>query len=77
MSADDKCKAFAILSTFHIVALSQNATKLSTLPFKLLVKIILTFSDIDTIEIRADEEAESGASKARRTYNYRVSELFF
>eukprot|EP00112_Aurelia_sp_Birch-Aquarium-sp1_P008322 Seg1913.8 transcript_id=Seg1913.8/GoldUCD/mRNA.D3Y31 product="DNA repair protein RAD50" protein_id=Seg1913.8/GoldUCD/D3Y31 len=28
--------------------------------------------DIDTIEIRADEEAGSGAAKARRTYNYRV-----
>nr|QIC49984.1 DNA repair protein RAD50 [Actinia equina] len=28
--------------------------------------------DIDTIEIRSDEEEGSGASKARRTYNYRV-----
>lgn len=29
-------------------------------------------NDIDTIEIRADEEEGSGAIKARRTYNYRV-----
>ncbi|CAH3151310.1 unnamed protein product [Porites evermanni] len=29
-------------------------------------------NDIDTIEIRSDEEEGSGASKARRTYNYRV-----
>eukprot|EP00794_Sanderia_malayensis_P016217 gene16217-17850_t len=28
--------------------------------------------DIDTIEIRADEEEGSGAAKSRRTYNYRV-----
>ncbi|XP_068691973.1 DNA repair protein RAD50.L-like [Montipora foliosa] len=29
-------------------------------------------NDIDTIEIRSDEEEGSGATKARRTYNYRV-----
>ena len=32
--------------------------------------------DIDTIEIRSDEEEGSGASKVRRTYNYRVRELW-
>ena len=29
-------------------------------------------TDIDTIEIRSDEEEGSGATKTRRTYNYRV-----
>ncbi|KAJ7370902.1 DNA repair protein RAD50 [Desmophyllum pertusum] len=29
-------------------------------------------NDIDTIEIRSDEEEGSGATKTRRTYNYRV-----
>ncbi|EDO44239.1 predicted protein, partial [Nematostella vectensis] len=29
-------------------------------------------NDIDTIEIRSEDEDGSGASKARRTYNYRV-----
>ncbi|XP_065068362.1 DNA repair protein RAD50-like [Rhopilema esculentum] len=29
-------------------------------------------NDIDTIEIRADEDTGSGAAKARRVYNYRV-----
>ena len=31
--------------------------------------------DIDTIEIRSDEDDVSGAIKARRTYNYRVGSL--
>ena len=30
---------------------------------------------IDTIEIRSDEEEGSGATKTRRTYNYRVCEV--
>ena len=37
----------------------------------------LFFVDIDTIEIRADEEEGSGAIKARRTYNYRVRKFVF
>ena len=36
-------------------------------------RLILSHADIDTIEIRSDEEEGSGASKARRTYNYRVT----
>ena len=36
-------------------------------------RLILSHADIDTIEIRSDEEEGSGASKARRTYNYRVN----
>ena len=35
------------------------------------------FVDIDTIEIRSDEDEGSGAIKARRTYNYRVRALLF
>jgi len=30
------------------------------------------FADIETIEIRSDEEEGSGASKTRRSYRYRV-----
>lgn len=37
---------------------------------------LISSLDIDTIEIRADEEEGSGAAKARRTYNYRVCLLF-
>ena len=33
--------------------------------------------DIDTIEIRSDEEEGSGATKARRTYNYRVCNFIY
>ena len=32
-------------------------------------------TDIDTIEIRSDEEEGSGATKTRRTYNYRVCKV--
>lgn len=32
---------------------------------------ILLFADIETIEIRSDED-ESGIMKSRRSYNYRV-----
>ena len=38
-----------------------------------IIRVILSHADIDTIEIRSDEEEGSGASKARRTYNYRVT----
>ena len=34
--------------------------------------LIFVDADIETIEIRSDEEEGSGASKARRNYRYRV-----
>ena len=34
--------------------------------------MIILFVDIETIEIRSDEANETGATKTRRTYNYRV-----
>ena len=40
--------------------------------YEFITRLILSHADIDTIEIRSDEEEGSGASKARRTYNYRV-----
>ena len=40
-------------------------------------QLLIYFADIDTIKIRSDEEEGSGASKARRTYNYRVSNRLF
>ena len=50
--------------------------------YEFITRLILSHADIDTIEIRSDEEEGSGASKARRTYNYRVklyllSDLFY
>ena len=41
--------------------------------YEFIIRLILSHADIDTIEIRSDEEEGSGASKARRTYNYRVT----
>ena len=41
--------------------------------YEFIIRVILSHADIDTIEIRSDEEEGSGASKARRTYNYRVN----
>ena len=41
--------------------------------YEFITRLILSHADIDTIEIRSDEEEGSGASKARRTYNYRVT----
>ena len=41
--------------------------------YEFITRLILSHADIDTIEIRSDEEEGSGASKARRTYNYRVN----
>ena len=34
-------------------------------------------TDTGTIEIRSDEEEGSGATKTRRTYNYRVSNVTY
>ena len=49
-----------------------------SLKFIIRSKISNRFSvDIDTIEIRADEEEGSGAIKARRTYNYKVKSFVF
>jgi len=37
-----------------------------------LVITVLYSADIETIEIRSDEEEGSGAAKSRRSYRYRV-----
>ena len=40
--------------------------------YKLLIEYVILIKDIETIEIRSDEEEGSGAAKTRRTYHYRV-----
>ena len=65
-------------------ALDQAIMRYHGLKLKEINKIIKEYwvktykgNDIDTIEVIAEDEEGSGASKARRSYNYRVRSYLF
>ena len=63
----------AMLEQLTNIANWQRTTFVLRLPYGCIVCVLFRGIDIETIEIRSDEDDSiSGAAKARRVYHYRV-----
>ena len=54
------------------ITITSQLRKFCEMSKFLNVSTFIVFSDIDTIEIRTDEESENTSTMARRNYNYKA-----